>query len=214
MTGERHLAVPLLWARERIARLSDYAGAYASADHRTEVIALGLAHQLVSEHTSFVLVDDQQQETDAVLSAPPAPVRQATGLGMLSIGQGGGGGYNPGAGLGDIKIGGGHGVGATEKHPRSVTLIITGEDKALAPAALRAPFLRRFSTIRQCVTDTRPGDVVFTLIILPNGTVTAMKVTRGHLDSEAQSCLFKGLRRVLLPKADTPRILEMTLRIK
>ena len=62
-------AIPLLWARERIAMLSDYA-AISSQSSRTgpsaefeEIRAIGLEFGLMTELTSFVAVDSADNAT-------------------------------------------------------------------------------------------------------------------------------------------------------
>lgn len=51
----RLAAVPLLWARSRIAVLSDYAG--RGKDNKNAIVSLGLAFSLMTQHTSFVAID-------------------------------------------------------------------------------------------------------------------------------------------------------------
>lgn len=48
-----------LWARERIARLSDYASGGADPELRAEIVRLGLTYNLLTAHTSFVAIDEQ-----------------------------------------------------------------------------------------------------------------------------------------------------------
>lgn len=47
-----------LWARERVARLSDYAVGGAAEEQRAEIVRLGLAYNLLTAFTSFVAVDE------------------------------------------------------------------------------------------------------------------------------------------------------------
>ncbi len=79
--AEVHPAVPLLWARERIARLSDFAGAYDAPDNKAAVTALGLEYALVTQHTSFVAVDEQRvgartPGTEGAAAADPVDLAQ------------------------------------------------------------------------------------------------------------------------------------------
>jgi len=68
-------ALPYLWARERIARLSDYGR--TGEDVSAEVTALGLAYHLMTEFTSFVAVDTIVRATgETVTVKQPLPLPQ------------------------------------------------------------------------------------------------------------------------------------------
>jgi hypothetical protein len=105
-------------------------------------------------------------------------------------------------------------VGKTKDKIRAVRLSITDQRKNPSPSELTKPFLRRSYAIRQCLTDTNPGDVLLSLIVLPEGTIGRMKVEDGYLGSESSSCIFQILKRIPLPRADSPRILELRLLIQ
>jgi len=53
---EENRALRLLWARERIARLSDFNFAGEDAETVKEVTSLGLRYSLLTKHTSFIAV--------------------------------------------------------------------------------------------------------------------------------------------------------------
>ena len=55
--GRAHAALTRLWARQRIQRLSDDDAFGASEARKAEITQLGLAHSLLTAHTSFVAVD-------------------------------------------------------------------------------------------------------------------------------------------------------------
>lgn len=52
-------ALPQLWARSRIARLSDFAPEDAGGDIERQVTELGLRYSLLTKHTSFIAVLEQ-----------------------------------------------------------------------------------------------------------------------------------------------------------
>jgi Ca-activated chloride channel family protein len=56
-------ALPYLWARTRIARLSDFNIRRGATDHREAVTALGLKYNLLTAHTSFVAVHEVARNT-------------------------------------------------------------------------------------------------------------------------------------------------------
>ncbi len=64
-----------LWAREKIARLSDYGK--VGVDVKDEVTTLGLKYHLMTEYTSFVAVDKVVRETGEVVTVKqPLPLPQ------------------------------------------------------------------------------------------------------------------------------------------
>jgi Ca-activated chloride channel family protein len=89
LEDENNRALKYLWARERIARLSDYGG--AGEDVRDEVTQLGLAYHLMTSYTSFVAVDKIIRKTGEIVTVKqPLPLPQGVsdyavgGTGMTS----------------------------------------------------------------------------------------------------------------------------------
>jgi len=75
LQSKENVALKYLWARERIARLSDYAR--VGADTKEEVTNLGLEYSLITEFTSFVAVDTVVRDTGEVITVKqPLPLPQ------------------------------------------------------------------------------------------------------------------------------------------
>jgi Ca-activated chloride channel family protein len=55
---EQNGALSYLWARQRIADLSDFGAALGADDAKEEVTALGLRYSLLTNYTSFIAVDE------------------------------------------------------------------------------------------------------------------------------------------------------------
>ncbi len=123
-----------LWARERLALLSDQAKPEELARDKLAVTALGLKYHLMTEFTSFVAVDSLQRRKGSSTVQQPLPTPSgvdssstlsglagsrhtrssngAMGYGLLGGGAGGGGSGAGGLGLGSIgTIGHGSGSG-------------------------------------------------------------------------------------------------------
>jgi Ca-activated chloride channel family protein len=80
-------ALKYLWAREKIARLSDYG--HVGEDVREEVTKLGLKYHLMTEYTSFVAVDQIVRETGEVVTVKqPLPLPE--GVSDYAVGYGSG----------------------------------------------------------------------------------------------------------------------------
>ncbi|MBI5574364.1 MAG: hypothetical protein HY919_07430 [Elusimicrobia bacterium] len=78
-----NVSLKYLWAREKIARLADYAK--VGQDVKEEVTELGLKYHLMTEYTSFVAVDLMKRNTgETVTVKQPLPLPQ--GVSNLAVG--------------------------------------------------------------------------------------------------------------------------------
>lgn len=75
-----------LWARQRIQRLSDDDQFGQDADRRAEVLRLGLAHSLLTAHTSFVAVDTLVRNAGGTASTVVQPLPLPEGVGDAAVG--------------------------------------------------------------------------------------------------------------------------------
>jgi Ca-activated chloride channel family protein len=81
-------ALRLLWARQRIMRLSDLAGRLEAGDPRVkEVTDLGLKYSLMTAYTSFVAVD-KIKRADGTLETVKQPLPLPEGVSDLAVGGG------------------------------------------------------------------------------------------------------------------------------
>jgi Ca-activated chloride channel family protein len=70
---EQNSALEYLWARERIARLDDYAK--LGADTAAEVTSLGLAYHLMTQYTSFIAIDTRKRGNGEIVTVKqPLPL--------------------------------------------------------------------------------------------------------------------------------------------
>jgi Ca-activated chloride channel family protein len=81
--GMVHPALPVLWARERVRRLSD---GRRDADVVGEITALGLEHALLTPYTSFVAVDESPREMDGVAQTVRQPLPLPQGVSDAAVG--------------------------------------------------------------------------------------------------------------------------------
>lgn len=83
-----HAALPQLWARTRIARLSDFPSTSGDAETSREVTTLGLTYSLLTKHTSFIAVIEavrnpggEGTDTNQPLPLPDGVENSAVGYG-------------------------------------------------------------------------------------------------------------------------------------
>lgn len=75
-----------LWARARIAQLSDLETAHAGGDEKAAITALGLKYNLLTKHTSFVAVDEVVRRTAPGLTMVKQPLPLPAGVENSAVG--------------------------------------------------------------------------------------------------------------------------------
>jgi Ca-activated chloride channel homolog len=89
-TRPEHAALPQLWARTRIARLSDFNFQNDDAESVREVTSLGLTYSLLTRHTSFIAVLEQVRNTTGQAKDVDQPLPMPAGVSDLAVGYGAG----------------------------------------------------------------------------------------------------------------------------
>jgi Ca-activated chloride channel homolog len=86
-------ALKYLWARERVAVLSDFrtASGGADEDNRRQITDLGLRYNLLTEFTSFVAIDQRVRRTDGSWETVKQPLPLPQGVSDAAVGGTGGG---------------------------------------------------------------------------------------------------------------------------
>ena len=74
-----------LWARERIARLSDYAIGGADPEQRAEIVNLGLTYNLLTAYTSFVAIDEEVRNPNGEGKEVKQPLPLPKGVSNLAV---------------------------------------------------------------------------------------------------------------------------------
>ncbi len=77
-----------LWARQRIAALSDYARLGSGGDIAGEVRSLGLMYHLLTDYTSFIAVDSQVRRVDGHTLTVKQPLPLPQGVSDYAVGAG------------------------------------------------------------------------------------------------------------------------------
>ncbi len=82
---EDHRALRYLWARTRVADLSDFGGSGDAEDIR-EITSLGLTYDLLTKYTSFIAVHDVVRNEDAAATDVTQPLPLPEGVSDLAVG--------------------------------------------------------------------------------------------------------------------------------
>jgi Ca-activated chloride channel family protein len=85
-TGVDHPALPVLWARERVRRLTDRAK--PDAQSIAEVTRLGMRYALLTPYTSFLAIDETPREMTEVAKVVKQPLTMPQGVSESAVGNG------------------------------------------------------------------------------------------------------------------------------
>ncbi|QTA92201.1 AgmX/PglI C-terminal domain-containing protein [Desulfonema magnum] len=80
-------ALPYLWARHRIALLSDYNNIRRDDGNTKEITRLGLKYNLLTEYTSFVAIDTVVRRKDGKVTTVKQPLPLPEGVSDYAVGQ-------------------------------------------------------------------------------------------------------------------------------
>ncbi len=83
-------ALRYLWARHRIALLSDYENLHSSDRRIKEVTDLGLGYNLLTRYTSFVAIDSEVRNKNGRLETVKQPLPLPQGVSDYAVGRQGG----------------------------------------------------------------------------------------------------------------------------
>ena len=83
---ESNRALRFLWARSRIAELSDYGASDVGDDHVKEITALGLKYSLLTQYTSFIAVLEEIRNPLGLAQDVKQPLPLPLGVTDLAVG--------------------------------------------------------------------------------------------------------------------------------
>lgn len=84
---EANLALRYLWARARIAELSDYGSGDLEAEQVRQITALGLQYNLLTRYTSFIAVREVVRNTQGAAEDITQPLPLPDGVSNLAVGS-------------------------------------------------------------------------------------------------------------------------------
>ncbi len=80
-------ALKYLWARERVAILSDYASVDAQQTNKEEITSIGLKYNLLTEYTSFIAIDQRIRRQDGKVETVKQPLPLPRGVSDYAVGK-------------------------------------------------------------------------------------------------------------------------------
>jgi Ca-activated chloride channel homolog len=85
---ETNRALRYLWARTKIAELSDYGSSYVDPDRVAHITSLGLKYNLLTQYTSFIAVREEVRNTQGPARDVDQPLPLPQGVSELAVGGG------------------------------------------------------------------------------------------------------------------------------
>jgi Ca-activated chloride channel family protein len=234
-------ALRYLWARSRIAQLSDYNGLRPDEERVRQITDLGLRYNLLTAYTSFVAIDSEVRRKGGDVTTVKQPLPLPEGVSDYAVGQAiqpmmsksmrmspapnyrerTAGETARGAG----RPSGGRELQQKESHEKEAGLSITVDslkvEGVLTNDDVRREIERQLEGIRNCldgqVSSNLPGIFVLAWEIRMDGTVKNFRIVSPRDASEGRKkCLERLAARWRFPAAQggkTTRV-ELTLSLK
>jgi Ca-activated chloride channel homolog len=213
---ERNSALRYLWARHRIALLSDYNQLRPNDERGKEVTNLGLSYNLLTAYTSFVAIDFQVRLVDgqAVTVKQPLPLPQ--GVSNYAVGHAGKLAAPSSASSGFVQAQRTYSKNAADKQEAAYIESKNADEEIdlktlrlskievigdLSETVARNAVLKEMDTIKRCFKSlgiekaSLQGEWIFTLLVGPDGRVKQGRIQKGSGSNEALSrCILETLR--------------------
>ncbi len=225
--SQDNAALRLLWARQRIMNLVDFASLERDKkEAEKEVTALGLKYSLMSPYTSFVAVD-KIKRADGTFVTVKQPLPMPAGVSDLAIG----GAMPPGAPMPSMAYRGGPlgetGLKAKTKSsydtaaggapptgtatPEAAVTIkikdVRTNQRALAPATVRQALEAELARLARCCQDAvksgykLPAEITLVFTVGTDGKLSADPIGKPPLaDQGFESCLAATFRSLQFPQ--------------
>ena len=239
---ETNRALRYLWARHRVALLSDYNKLKSNDDRVGEITELGLRYNLLTAYTSFVAIDTRIRRKDGQVVTVKQPLPLPQGVSDLAVGNGSpvrkaASPAAPSAQWFGVKTGmtkevcGEYESGKREafdsadskpaREPIRVELGKITVSKGLSKKAVTRLIKKHLAAIETCLkgtTKSNPylkGTVVLTLHVTSTGEIGTIKVVRNQLKDEALvQCIAQKLRAMRVPSRKGSKGATVTVTLK
>ena len=199
-----HGALRYLWARNRIALLSDYIRVDQDQEARLEVTNLGLTYNLLTEFTSFLAVDSERRNAAGGVVTVKQPLPLPRGVSGYAVGT-------AFAGAGMMKKGvafesvGAPDVAAENSLPQignsGITIGKVIGSNGADSIAVRYFIQNHMSELEKCLQKVlsagSKGKIMLLLIVEPDGTCSRASIIHHTLGgSQFSKCLMRNFYKI------------------
>jgi Ca-activated chloride channel family protein len=198
-----HGALRYLWARNRIAVLSDYIRVDQDKEAQLEVTNLGLTYNLLTEFTSFLGVDSEKRNTTGEVVSVKQPLPLPRGVSGYAVGTAfaGARGMQKAVAfesLGSLDAAAENTRPQTQKSGITIGAVIgsDGADSLAVRYFTRNHVADLEKCLRKVLTNGSKGKIMLLLIIEPDGTCSKASVIHHTLSgSQFSKCLIGNFYR-------------------
>jgi Ca-activated chloride channel family protein len=227
---ETNSALRYLWARHRIALLSDYNRLSPQDERVKEVTTLGLTYNLLTAYTSFVAIDTQVRLADGKPVTVKQPLPLPQGVSDLAVGNGRYAKQRAMAAPSMALREGAPGKGWLASKDEALRPLRKPSEKSqiklskvavvegLSEKAVRNVIERDMPAINACYKpgsrqrSSPKGQVVFSLVIGPDGRVKKAQIEKGKEKYRGfADCVVKRLKTLRFPVQTGSEDMEVTI---
>jgi Ca-activated chloride channel family protein len=210
-------ALPYLWARARIATLSDIQSYSGGNSHKKSITELGLGYNLMTAYTSFVAVDESIRNTEGKSRTQVQPLPLPKGVEETAVSHrslsgtvarkgsyGGGVLHAKGSGFGGGRLGPTrtrvHRIGGKALVPETrLRLTNVKVDGVLSKPDIDRVLKRRVRAIAKAL-GPNIGSALRLELVIKSGVVSKVRVLSNTLNNSAKNRLVRLLMRLRFPK--------------
>ncbi len=207
--SDAHSALGTLWARHRIAVLSDYNRLKVSDGRIQEVTELGLRYNLLTAYTSFVAVDSEVRNSDGKPTTVKQPLPLPQGVSDYAVGGNMMRAYAPVAQMAKKAIAGTAEDKALAREMRvkdeekdrkaAIAIADIGVSHGLSREAVYTVLSDHLRLFESCIAGSG-GNIVLRITINPNGTVKNVQLLSSTLNnSKVHRCVTAEIRKIRMP---------------
>ncbi len=192
-----HQALRYLWARNRIALLSDYLGVDQDEESKREVTTLGLTYNLLTEFTSFLAIDSERRNDSQDITTVKQPLPLPQGVSRYALGS------SARAAGGLIKSASYQTLGVLDASELEAAAPINTPELTIDriivnpgadSLAVRYFLQNHLEDISKCLkknlSPTQRGKIMILLVIEPDGSISQTKIIHHTLsNSKFSKCL-------------------------
>ncbi|MCG2720421.1 MAG: AgmX/PglI C-terminal domain-containing protein [Thermodesulfovibrionales bacterium] len=220
--AKENSALRYLWARHRIALLSDYNKLRPDDERIQEVTSLGLAYNLLTAYTSFIAVDTEVRNKDGQVTTVRQPLPLPEGVSDYAVGGVAKESLASAPSLMRTQAGKDEKKREEEsdkpgsKGQREFKIGEVAVSRGgLSKTAIQKTIEQHIDEIRACIAKCdRQDKLVIQLIIRPNGTIKMVKVIRNESqNTDAEQCIIRQIKPWKFPVSPAGRETEATIHL-
>ena len=196
-------ALPYLWARHKIAMLSDYETLEGNEKNKNEIISLGLKYNLLTQYTSFIAEDTIVRNKGGKIQTVNQPLPLPEGVSNYAVGAE----LCKTSGLPDF-VANEPATRAEEKKEvdkfeQKETLIRKTNVKILSIKSsneklekdLKEKITKFLNSINLCNKEGKVGNLSVKIQIDLNGNVENIKILKSNLNKITESCIINNMKK-------------------